>query len=333
MSYHVFTASQDGPAHRGAHEDKQDARAALRAARAGIITSSTGIVLEIRSQTPPVEQRALESFARAFFAAPASTPAAPPAPTPKALRRPSRKAFSQGVVSPEDWPVGDVIDEDHPEVSAPPSPPLATLRADDDGHHLGVGATTEAPLPVPFEAPVVDSTLIPVRPFTSPAFAQVLHTAKVAGPLHEEIERLQVALAEATARAVGAEASLATERAVGFDAVAVAAEQTRKARAATEALATIAKALRIPAHRDPAEIAQRALASIKTYALDAKVQGAEIQRLQNVVVEIYEENKKLHAKLKRSTRGTAKAAPRVAGETPVEFFHRYINERAAGVGR
>ena len=38
VSYHVFTTSPDGPAHRGAHEDKQDARAVLKGARA--VTSS-----------------------------------------------------------------------------------------------------------------------------------------------------------------------------------------------------------------------------------------------------------------------------------------------------
>lgn len=303
MSYHVFTTSPDGPAHRGAHEDKQDARAVLRAARAGIITSSAGVVLEIRSQTPPAEQRALESFARSFFAAPASTPAAPPAATPKALRRASRKAFSQGVVSPEDWPVGDVIDEDHPEVSSPPSPSLATLCADDE-HPVGVGAATEAPLPVPFEAPVV------------------------AVDQSAEIERLRAQIADVTARAVAAEESLAASRTVGVATLTDALVQSGKDRIA---LATIAKALRIPAHRDPEEIATRALASIKTYRLDAKVHGAEIERLREVIVELHEENVKLHARVKRSTRGT-KPAPRVA-ETPVEFFHRYINERAAGVGR
>lgn len=97
------------------------------------------------------------------------------------------------------------------------------------------------------------------------------------------------------------------------------------------ALATIAKALRIPAGRDPEEIATRALASIKTYRLDAQVHGAEIERLHGVIVELHEENKKLHARVKRGTRGT-KPAPRVA-ETPVEQLLRRINELAAGVGR
>lgn len=348
MSYHVFTTSPDGPAHRGAHEDKQDARAVLRTARAGIITSSTGVVLEIRSQTPPAEQRALESFARSFLAAPASTPAAPP----KAPRRMVRKALSEGVVSPE--------------VTVPPSPPLAT-RCADDVHPVGVGAATEPPLPVPFDAPVVepaprdcfaeraaalrteiarglrvgaamklplpvagDSTGIPLKPFTSPAFREALHTAKVAGPLHDEIEHLRVQLAEVTARAVAAEEALVAARTAGRDHLTDALVQAGKLRIA---LTTIAKALRIPANRDPEEIATRALASIKTYALDAKVHGAEIERLQNVVVELHEENKKLHAKAKRSTRGTTKPAQRTAGESPVEQIWRRINERAAGVGR
>ena len=290
MSYHVFTTSPDGPAHRGAHEDKQDARAVLRTARAGIITSSTGVVLEIRSQTPPAEQRALESFARSFLAALASTPAVPPATPP---RRMVRKALSLGAASPE--------------VTVPPSPPLTTPCADDE-HPVGVGAATEPPLPVPFDAPVV------------------------AEDPSAEIERLRAQLADTTARAVTAEGSLAAARDAGVVATLAGAELAGKLRAATEALATIAKALRIPANRDPEEIAQRALASIKTYRLDAQVHGAEIERLREVIVELHEENKKLHARVKRSTR-SAKPAPRVVAETPVEQLWRRINELAAGVGR
>lgn len=295
MSYHVFTATRGGAcAHMGEYPDHGAARAAWTLARpaGAIVTNAEGVALSTTSTTPPALRTALESFARSFFAAPASTPAAPPAATPKALRRASRKALSEGVVSPE--------------VSTPPSPSLATLCADDE-HPVGVGAATEAPLPVPFDAPVV------------------------AEDPSAEIERLRVQIADVTARAVAAEESLVASRDAGVCATLVAAEQTGKLHATTEALATIAKALRIPAGRDPEEIATRALASIKTYALDARVHGAEIERLREVIVELHEENKKLHARVKRSTRGT-KPAPRVA-ETPVEQLWRRINELAAGVGR
>lgn len=330
MSYHVFTATHGGTcSYVGAFPDRAEADRAWDKAAGSILTNAEGVALAVKPNTVAALRTALERFAKRHFAALASTPAAPP----KAPRRMVRKALSEGVVSPE--------------ASAPPSPPLATPCADDE-HPVGVGAATEPPLPVPFDAPVVepaprsfaeraadlraeiarglrvaaamkpplpdmpDSTGIPLRPFTSPAFREALHAAKVAGPLHDEIERLEVALADATARAVAAEESL------------VAAEQTGKLHATTEALATIAKALRIPAGRDPEEIATRALASIKTYRLDAQVHGAEIERLREVIVE-------LHARVKRGTRGT-KPAPRVA-ETPVEQLWRRINELAAGVGR
>lgn len=178
--------------------------------------------------------------------------------------------------------------------STPAAPPAATPKA----------LRRPSPPPVPFDAPVV------------------------AEDPSAEIERLRVQLADVTARAVAAEESLAASRTVGVATLTNALVQSGKDRIA---LATIAKALRIPAGRDPEEIATRALASIKTYRLDAQVHGAEIERLHGVIVELHEENKKLHARVKRGTRGT-KPAPRVA-ETPVEQLLRRINELAAGVGR
>lgn len=217
------------------------------------------------------------------------------------------------------------------ERAAPVPAPAAVveLPAPEDDHvePVGVGAATEAPLPVAFEPPVVEPA-----PRSFAERAADLRAEIVRGRPSANVEHLRVQLADATARAVAAEEALAeaTSRAV-----------TAERRASLDSEQTIVDAV-LDAE---AERAARAAATAERDALDEELAvalsrlGERDRTIAALRAQLAQRDRTI-ACLRAELAGIEAhpvvriTAPRVRRvvrtETPVETLHRRLAEIAEG---
>lgn len=192
-------------------------------------------------------------------------------------RRVLRATILSGAAVDPDGEVSEARGVSPAHVTAIEAAAEAWLATVNDTEPVGVGAATEAPLPIAFESPVVEDDVV---------------------------ERLRIALADATARAVAAEEATARMQAVLDGVRATAAALDTRAERAEAERDQLAASLR--ERSEQLDAARRTIAKLR----------AELAATHPVV--------RVAAK-PRAVRKTP------SGETPVGTLFRVIRERARGV--